>query len=149
MTCKQVRTRLDAFMDGELPAESMTAMRCHFEKCPCCSQEHQSLSILKKELMNLNPPKLDADFEDRLAAHVFFVAAQRPIKVRRRFQLASFAAMVAAALTLATIQSLTQQRQADTASQQKRFELDQDQAFMASEDQLSGGAFMMPASYGR
>lgn len=149
MTCKSVQSQLDSFVDGELAASQMASIRRHFDQCVRCQQEFQTLLILKSELSQLDPPALDDGFEDRILAHVHAVAARQPQRIRRRFQLASIAAIAAAAVMLATVQSVASQRRLNEAANLKRFELDRDQAVVAAEDPLSGGAFMIPASYGK
>jgi len=43
MTCRRIRKRLSAFMDAELPAETMRRIHLHLNKCPACREKHAEL----------------------------------------------------------------------------------------------------------
>jgi len=52
MKCKQVQRRLNAYLDGELPAEMRQALETHLYGCSACARElasHQELRLLMDE----------------------------------------------------------------------------------------------------
>lgn len=41
--CKEIRERLSAFIDNELPARERTLIERHLHECPACAKEESSL----------------------------------------------------------------------------------------------------------
>ncbi len=50
MTCEQCRELLDAYIDGELPADETAAVRDHLATCPDCAREHAALSAASRRI---------------------------------------------------------------------------------------------------
>jgi anti-sigma factor RsiW len=50
MACDQWRTQLDAYLDGELPSESMRALDTHLRTCPACAADALSRVQLKRAI---------------------------------------------------------------------------------------------------
>ena len=44
MECDEVRPRLDAYLDGELPETERVPLRAHLQDCPDCGPEMASPS---------------------------------------------------------------------------------------------------------
>lgn len=149
MKCNKVAILLDAFVDGELNGQEMLAVREHLSKCVCCEQEYQTLRLLKTEMSNLSLPQPDANFEDRLLATVYAAAEEQPRIVRRRFRVALAGVAAAAFLTLASLQVISASKVQTAKQKQSEFELQRDQAYVAGQDPLSGGSYLMPIGYGR
>ncbi len=129
----------------------MLALQNHVSMCPDCSQELQSIRILKAELagLNLNRPNPGADFEDRLIEWVNFQAEQRPVVRRRRLQAAFVTTLAIALVAVLGIRSSASQQHIAEQNSMRQFELAKDQAFISGEDPLSGSPFLMPASYNK
>lgn len=149
MTCKKACLLLDALLDGELSADEMAAVRGHLSKCICCNQELQALKLLKAELKRLNRATPDSNFEDRLLAFVESESRRRPKVARKRARIAASAAVLAAVMTMASMQVSASHREQEARVEQLRMELERDQAAQRIENPLSGGTFIMPANYGR
>lgn len=149
MNCKQVHTKLDSFVDGELNGDEMLAVRRHMSGCVCCSQEFQALRLLKKELSMLDKPEVDADFDERVLNFVYSQVAERPREIRRRASLAACFVGVSAIAALAAFSFASETRAHEKASLQSNFELRRDEAFVGGHDQLNGGTFVMPAAFER
>lgn len=149
MTCKKASLLLDALLDGELPGSEMAAVRRHLSKCISCSQEFQTLRLLKLELKRLNRAAPDSKFEDRLMAFVESEAMRRPRAARRKVRIATCAAVLTAVMAIASIQVSASNRAHEARIEQLRMELERDQAAQRIENPLSGGTFIMPANYGR
>jgi anti-sigma factor RsiW len=50
MACDQWRAQLDAYLDGELPAEPMRALDAHLRTCPACAADALSRVQLKRAI---------------------------------------------------------------------------------------------------
>lgn len=53
VNCRNVRTMLSAYIDGELTGHEMLAMRDHISRCRECRDEHYSLKTMKYLLSSL------------------------------------------------------------------------------------------------
>lgn len=84
MTCNWTASRLSAYLDSELGGEEMLRVQEHLRLCPCCAQELEALRTIKSSLAQLAEGGPDADFEERLIAHVMSGAmeARRPARPR-------------------------------------------------------------------
>lgn len=59
MDCVEIRRRLDAWLDGELPAPEAKRISDHVERCPACrleAQEHRQLMDLLDHLPAMAAP---------------------------------------------------------------------------------------------
>jgi anti-sigma factor (TIGR02949 family) len=80
MNCKQVQRRLNAYLDGELPAEMRQTLEAHLDGCSACAHEwaaHQKLRQLLDE-----PPT--ATVPEGFARLVRERASRHAVSVRRR-----------------------------------------------------------------
>ncbi len=129
----------------------MLALQNHVSRCPDCSQELQTIRILKAELagLNLNRPNPGVDFEDRLVAWVNLQAEQQPVVRRRRLQAAFVTTLAIAVVAILGIRSSASQQHIAEKNSMNKFELAKDQAYISGEDPLSGSPFLMPASYNK
>jgi anti-sigma factor RsiW len=50
MDCEQCRSQLDAYLDGELPAEQMSALHAHLRTCSACAADALSRVQLKRTI---------------------------------------------------------------------------------------------------
>lgn len=129
----------------------MLALQNHVSRCPDCSQELQTIRILKAELAGLNLNRLNpgVDFEDRLVAWVNLQAEQQPVVRRRRLQAAFVTTLAIAVVAILGIRSSASQQHIAEKNSMNKFELAKDQAYISGEDPLSGSPFLMPASYNK
>lgn len=149
MTCRKVQAELSAFLDGELPRESMDATRLHLEQCPVCAQEAHEIATIKKligEKRDLLPPD---DFEERLMAHVF-AADRQPVRQWRVNLGIAAVAMAAALLAVLVANKMnTTGPQLKDSDPVYASDLGHDQMYYNATDPLSGPAPMVTASYGQ
>src|SRR5690554_2468580 len=68
MNCQRVQSLLSAYLDHELSAEERRIIRQHLFFCRACSQEYETLSMLKNSLGRLEPPEEPMD----LLARAFY-----------------------------------------------------------------------------
>jgi anti-sigma factor RsiW len=50
MACDQWQSQLDAYLDGELPSDSMRALDTHLRTCPACAADALALVQLKRAI---------------------------------------------------------------------------------------------------
>jgi anti-sigma factor RsiW len=50
MACEQWQSQLDAYLDGELPADAMRSLDAHYRTCPSCSADALARLQLKRSL---------------------------------------------------------------------------------------------------
>jgi len=55
MSCTNIRKKIKAYCDGELPAGEATAVKNHIEDCPACSREAAALARTWELLLELPP----------------------------------------------------------------------------------------------
>jgi anti-sigma factor (TIGR02949 family) len=55
MHCDEVRPRLDAYLDGELPEAERTPLRGHLQDCPDCGPEAAALERLRDDIRRFAP----------------------------------------------------------------------------------------------
>jgi anti-sigma factor RsiW len=55
MSCANIREKIKAYGDGELPAGEATAVKSHIENCPACSREAAALAKTWELLLELPP----------------------------------------------------------------------------------------------
>ena len=56
MECKEVREKLVAFVDRELPAEVMRGIEQHIKGCPDCEREHRKVAKFTTSIVDLLEP---------------------------------------------------------------------------------------------
>ncbi len=52
-TCDDIRLKLSALLDNELPPDEATELRDHLQSCEACGQQWRSLQSLDDQLKNL------------------------------------------------------------------------------------------------
>jgi anti-sigma factor (TIGR02949 family) len=64
MSCREFEPRLQAFVDGELDVETMTAAQAHVSSCPEChgrvDGERRFRALLRRQPQDMAPPELRA-----------------------------------------------------------------------------------------
>jgi len=71
MTCEDIRSHLDALVDGELTAERREAVTRHLEDCVACHDEAQGLFALAAEAREkLGPVQPNRDLWPGIAGHL-------------------------------------------------------------------------------
>lgn len=68
MNCKEILSRLHAYIDGELSKEVRRAMDEHLSACPTCQREVERLRQLGDSLDNLSVPPPPNEFVARIMA---------------------------------------------------------------------------------
>jgi len=58
LTCTEIRHRLDAYHDGELPVDDQIALDAHFEWCDGCARARSDLRVLRTAVRVLSPGRL-------------------------------------------------------------------------------------------
>lgn len=147
MTCNRIQPLLSAHVDGELRGQELQLVRAHLVDCATCEQEFVQLCSLKAEIGTAPAAEPAEDFERRL---VSIVLGSQEVRQPRRLRfgwVTGFAVAAALFFGILWMRSERLERLAPT-SESDRFELARDQAFVAGADPLSGGAPVLPASYG-
>ena len=149
MNCSNVQNALSAYIDRELTGEQMLSIRSHLRYCPRCSQEHQALSALKTELVELPSLEPRAELEREIMQAINREESEaRPIRLSSR----SLGALVAtsaaaAALALLAYNVFFGASRVDQLAEDPPFDAVADQA-IGGNDPLSGSAPLMPAGMG-
>ncbi len=68
MNCKKVLSRLQAFVDGEMPAKVMSEMEEHLGSCPACRRQVERIRELGNILDSLSVPPVPQGFSSRVMA---------------------------------------------------------------------------------
>ncbi|MGD8787003.1 MAG: zf-HC2 domain-containing protein [Phycisphaerales bacterium] len=68
MNCEQVRKKLNAYMDAELPEETIEKITTHLEKCQDCSGAITRLQSLTSVLEEVSTPEVPKGFTARVLA---------------------------------------------------------------------------------
>jgi anti-sigma factor RsiW len=66
MNCKRVLSRLNAYLDGEVPAKLMLEMEEHLSTCPSCSSHVERICQMDDILDGLTVPPLPQEFSARV-----------------------------------------------------------------------------------
>lgn len=155
MNCKNVQSRMSAYVDRELSGAEMHEMRDHLGRCEGCRQEEVEARSLKHLLSGVGPVEPPIGFEERLVLNVLKECPVAQLEPRRRpaFLLAAFAAAAAMAGTLLILPMFRtvqppQPEVKTSISNDYALEINRDQLYEASGDPLSGGHLATPAVYG-
>ncbi|MBN1550223.1 zf-HC2 domain-containing protein, partial [bacterium] len=70
MNCSKVQENLSAFLDNELTASDMTAIKAHLIRCSECRQERDRLEKIGSSLRSLPPLQVPPEFEYQLFARI-------------------------------------------------------------------------------
>lgn len=70
MSCRYVSSRIDPYIDGELPADEIAAIRSHVARCSNCASELARHRSVKKLVAALPAPPPPGDLEARLVSTV-------------------------------------------------------------------------------
>src|SRR5256885_1129118 len=98
MRCDEYKDRLDAYIDGELPAQEMSAVEAHLRTCELCAADVRLQNRLKHEVRvagKTYAPSLD--FRRRVEAAI------APPKKTSRFRLWAPSMAIAAVLLIAAL----------------------------------------------
>jgi anti-sigma factor RsiW len=68
MHCKKVLSRLQAYVDGEVPAGFMREMDEHLDACPSCRSQVERIRAVGNILDSLSAPPLPEGFSARVMA---------------------------------------------------------------------------------
>jgi anti-sigma factor RsiW len=66
MNCKKILSRLNAFLDGEVPAKLMREMEEHLSTCPSCSSQVERIRRMDDVLDSFTVPPLPQGFSARV-----------------------------------------------------------------------------------
>jgi len=70
MKCKDIQINLSEFIDDELKVESSLIIQNHLGECKQCSHKIESIRQLKQQLISLDTPSLNDDFEIKLQKRI-------------------------------------------------------------------------------
>jgi|WetSurMetagenome_2_1015567.scaffolds.fasta_scaffold38636_2 anti-sigma factor RsiW len=68
MNCKEILSRLHAYVDGELPARLMREMEEHLGVCPSCRSQVERIRQMDNMLDSMSVPPLPEGFSARVMA---------------------------------------------------------------------------------
>jgi len=68
MNCKKVLSRLQAYVDGEVPAALMREIEEHLDACPSCRSQVERIRAVGNILDSLSVPPLPEGFSARVMA---------------------------------------------------------------------------------
>ena len=68
MNCKEILSRLHAYVDGEVPARLMREMEEHLGVCPLCRSQIERIRQVEEILDNMSVPPLPEGFSARVMA---------------------------------------------------------------------------------
>lgn len=71
MNCRRIQSALSAYIDGELTGEEMLLIRRHLSDCEFCSDEYNSLQVVKKLLGSLETVDASNEWSSSLTAHAY------------------------------------------------------------------------------
>ena len=101
LTCTEVQDTLEAYLDGELDANTHASVASHVESCATCQDEVRFVRAISDALQELPrpepPPKIFDAVSDYVRAHPNKV----PRWLRRMFQLLTFSGDLTSSLTRA------------------------------------------------
>lgn len=146
MNCGNVQNSLSAYIDRELTGEQMLSIRAHINRCPRCAQEHQELSALKAELVQLPSMEPRAELEREILQAINREDSEsRPVRLSFR-SLGSLVATsaVAAALALLAYNVFFGGAQVEQLAEDAPFDSVADHEIGGS-DPFSGSAPLIPA----
>lgn len=149
MTCRNVRNKLSAYIDGELTGSEMLAIRSHIAQCPECDREERSQRAFKRLLGAMPCVEPPSGLEDRL-----LTAIRKEQKSTAswwpQIKMASLTAGAAATAMFAILtfakKPANESVRADT-TEITAFDATRDQAYVAGSDPLSFGPVALPTDY--
>lgn len=149
MNCKQVESKLSAYLDQELSRGELAAVRAHLHECPECARAMAQFSFMKEMLAVQPEPDIPEGLEDRLVQSVF---AKSQLSTPRRLTLA-WAGSAAFALAFAGAWMWLQAadaRDVDLQNQMAKsdFNLARDQAYAAGGDPFAGNTVILTSTHG-
>ena len=101
LTCTEVQDTLEAYLDGELDADTSASVASHVESCATCQDEVRFVQAISDALQELPrpepPPKIFDVVSDYVRAH----PNKEPRWLRRMFQLFTFSGDLTSSLTRA------------------------------------------------
>ncbi len=104
MNCRDLRARLDDFVDGDLPEGQAEVLRRHLEECAACRGEEQKLRRLLADARGLPDLQPDRDLwpgiEERLRSEPWTTRPGRLAGPRRLMQPLLLAAAIAALVAI-------------------------------------------------
>ena len=102
-SCEEIRLHVEPYLDGELPAATMTRMRSHLGGCPECAAQVHLANEIQNELHALPEFDIPAPVLQRILDQT--IRAKEPLPTRvgiwDRWPRPTWAALAAAALALA------------------------------------------------
>lgn len=80
----QLRTKLSAWHDGELPADLMNSVADHLRNCPECRKEVEELNRVDLLVRSLPGFEVPEEFASRVSALIAAAAEPRPVSLAGR-----------------------------------------------------------------
>lgn len=141
MNCKQINTKLSAYLDGELDGTEMLLVRSHLTDCGDCRTELEMLRRVKQMLGELAMPEVPTHLESRLMESVFASDKKPKISAASPWKLVVASGLATAAAVLALLQFFAVPPQGEPSIVQRDVSgaIARDQAIQAGPDPLSGG----------
>lgn len=148
MTCKQIESRLSAYVDQELSHVDSARVRAHLHDCAACNEVAAEMSRVKQLLAAIPEVEVPVGLEDRLQRAVF----GEPVRAARRFRIAwaGSAAFVCAFAGAWMWLQAADARDIDLRNQtaQSDFNLARDQAYAAGGDPFAGNTVILTSTHG-
>ncbi len=149
MNCKQVESKLSAYLDQELSRSELAIVRSHLHDCPECAVALAQLSHLK-DLLAVQPDPVAPDgLEERLMQAVF-AKSHRPAPRRLALAWAGSAAFACAFAGAWMWLQAADARDTDLRNQMAKsdFNLARDQAYAAGGDPFAGNTVILTSTHG-
>ncbi len=70
MNCSKIRENLSAFVDKELDASTLTAIKAHLIRCPDCRSQRDHIEEMGRDLRSIPPITAPPDFEFQIYAGI-------------------------------------------------------------------------------
>jgi len=148
VSCKAIRNKLSAYLDGELAGFEMLDIRSHLHRCGDCEKEYEELRRLKRLISSMPEGDPGEDFAQKLKDRVFRPSHLKPGPV----PVAMISGLAFVAALLVSLAAFHRQpgpaavtAGAAQPSASASFDLARDQAYQNGGDLFSDAPMVIPA----
>ena len=150
MSCKAIRYKLSAYLDGELAGFDMLDIRSHLHRCRACELEYDELRRLKRLMANFPDTDPGVDFARELKNKVFQPSGRRSPGRVPVAMISGLAFAAALLVSLAAMHNHHGQIGAASVSSEPStspsFDLGRDQAYQNGGDFFNDSTMVIPAA---